>query len=153
MSRPALASWRRAVALLACAVTALALLLPIPVLAGWVEAAGLGALLERLLRDDGVSSGPVPVDKLVHVVLFAALTAIVAWSSPRRIALTPLWPSALFVLLYSWALEVLQGLLGVGAAELADALGNALGIALAWAGLTLLRRLSAPPAVGSEVVG
>ncbi|WP_214369050.1 VanZ family protein [Pseudonocardia sp. H11422] len=83
----------------------------------------------------GVPSAPPGVDKLVHLLLFAAL------AGTGRSAGLPLRPLAVALVAYATASEVLQAVLPIGrSGDVLDALVDVAGIALGLGVVALARR-------------
>lgn len=78
-------------------------------------------------------------DKLQHLLAYAGLAALAATSYAGR---QPVWLIGVGLLLFSGAIELLQGLSGYRYAEWLDLLANAVGVALGLAPAVLWRRFS-----------
>lgn len=91
------------------------------------------SLIVLFTPESGVPSAPAGTDKVVHLVLFAAL----AWSG--RLARLPLLPLAAGLVAYAGLSEVLQAVLPLGRSgdvldALVDVLGASLGLLVSAAG-------------------
>ena len=127
-------SWRAAhlPAVVAGLAVAVALLLPVDPVLEWLSS--LPLLSSWLDGDDSGQRLPGHADKLVHLVLFAALAPFVHRSAELWSRLSPLLGGALVAgavgtVAYSGVLEALQGLTGRSADPL-DLIANAIGVGM-----------------------
>ncbi len=86
-----------------------------------------------------VFADPALGDKVAHFLAYAALGAFAFWGRVR-FAAAP-WATPVALVAYGGGLELLQGLGGVRAAEIADAVANGLGAAAGFAGALLAARV------------
>jgi len=94
----------------------------------------LVSLAVLLAPESDVPAAPPGVDKIVHLLIFAALAASGRWAGMGRSVLAPL------LVLYAAVSEVLQGVTPLGrSASVADWLADVLGVLL---GLGLWRLLA-----------
>ncbi|MGE0483149.1 MAG: hypothetical protein AB7Q81_03325 [Gammaproteobacteria bacterium] len=88
--------------------------------------AGVAALSLLPLPNTGGLDTLPGLDKLVHLLMYASLTALALRAHPRR----PRWQLALALAAYGLALEGVQGLLPARTPSAADAVANCMGISI-----------------------